>query len=590
MENAGLITFTETLMLLDPKRGSREREYEWISNASHELAHQWFGNLVTMAWWDDIWLNEGFATWAARKIAARFEPRWHEERTELAERNQALEADSLVSARQIRQPITVPDDILNVFDGITYNKGASVLNMFEGYVGSEVFQRGVRAYLAQHAFRNATSTDFAAAISATAGKDVGPALATFLEQPGTPELTTTLVCDQGAPRLAVTQRRYLPPGAAAPGEHKPWIVPVCVAFDRGGKRAETCALLDATTGSVALDAPSCPRWVMPNVDGRGYYRVAYSPADVLALRDRGWAQLRPVERLAVFFDAANGALLGKQPLAVARSFLPRLLGAGDRASIQAASQLTLAMRGLVPEELQAKYQTWMQRTFGPAARAAGLAPRARDSLDLEVARAALVNTAATLGGDPVLAAAAVRMAAGWRDLPQAMRGEVIAIAANASATVFQRLLGEVTTEPDRTRRQQLFIALAMVRDVTRQRAALALLLDPKVDIRETQWMLYLPTREANRVVAQQFFKDHKDEILKRIPSEGTASGQATLAFVFTQSCEPARRDEIAGYVMSTFAKMDGGIRVAQQAVESMDQCIARRGLVEPELRAWLGKP
>ncbi|MBC7977845.1 MAG: M1 family peptidase, partial [Myxococcales bacterium] len=198
MENAGLITYTETLMLIDPKRASREREYRWISVAAHEIAHQWFGNLVTMAWWDDIWLNEGFANWVGRKIAARFEPSWHEERAEVGQRNEALEADSLVSARQIRQPIAVPDDILNVFDGITYNKGASVLNMFEGYVGSDVFQRGVRAYLAQHTFRNATSTDFAAAISAAAGKDVGPAFATFLEQPGTPELTATLVCDQGA--------------------------------------------------------------------------------------------------------------------------------------------------------------------------------------------------------------------------------------------------------------------------------------------------------------------------------------------------------------------------------------------------------
>ncbi|MBC7974548.1 MAG: ERAP1-like C-terminal domain-containing protein, partial [Myxococcales bacterium] len=180
--------------------------------------------------------------------------------------------------------------------------------------------------------------------------------------------------------------------------------------------------------------------------------------------------------------------------------------------------------------------------------------------------------------------------AGWRDLPEAMRGEVLAIAVNASAPVFQRLLGEVQTEPDRTRRRELFTALATVSDVTRQRTVLALLLDPKVDIRETQWMLFQPNREANRAVAQQFFQDHKDEILERIPSEGTASGQALLAFVFTQSCEPARREEIASYAMATFAKMDGGIRIVQQAVEAMDQCIARRGLVEPAIRAWLGKP
>ena len=141
---------------------------------AHELAHQWFGDLVTTAWWDDIWLNEGFANWMENKITARLEPSWHTELEELDMRTHALDADALVSARQIRQPIEAPGDILNVFDGITYNKGASVLNMFESYVGTEPFRRGVRAYLQARAFGNATSADFVAAISKAAGKDLAP--------------------------------------------------------------------------------------------------------------------------------------------------------------------------------------------------------------------------------------------------------------------------------------------------------------------------------------------------------------------------------------------------------------------------------
>src|SRR5262245_39244885 len=202
MENVGLITFTETSMLLDPRRAAKEREYAWIFIAAHELGHQWFGDLVTMKWWDDIWLNEGFANWVERKISAKFEPKWHEELAEVAGRNLALEADSLVSARQIRQPIVTPDDILNAFDGITYNKGASILNMFEGYLGPEVFLRGVREYVKAHTFGNATSSDFAAAISKASGKDVTAAFATFLEQPGAPEITATLACDKGQPPRA----------------------------------------------------------------------------------------------------------------------------------------------------------------------------------------------------------------------------------------------------------------------------------------------------------------------------------------------------------------------------------------------------
>ncbi|HEX7839448.1 MAG TPA: M1 family metallopeptidase, partial [Kofleriaceae bacterium] len=239
MENVGLITFAETILLLDPAHGSREREYAWVFIAAHELAHQWFGDLVTTAWWDDIWLNEGFASWVERKISARFEPAWHEDLAEVGVRSSALEDDSLVSARQIRQPIATTDDILNAFDGITYNKGASVLNMFEGYLGPDVFLRGVRDYLARHAFGNATSTEFAAAISKVAGKDFSAAFATFLEQPGAPEITATLACERDRPpRIALSQRRYVPPGAPAPSATRPWIVPVCAAFDRGGKRGE----------------------------------------------------------------------------------------------------------------------------------------------------------------------------------------------------------------------------------------------------------------------------------------------------------------------------------------------------------------
>ncbi|HEX3762004.1 MAG TPA: M1 family metallopeptidase, partial [Kofleriaceae bacterium] len=190
MENAGLITYTETAILRDAK-ASRQRQLGWISVASHELAHQWFGDLVTMAYWDDIWLNEGFASWMARKIVARFEPAWRDDQSELNTRDAALDSDSLVNARQIRQPIKKQDDIFTAFDRITYDKGASILNMFESYLGADTFQRGVRDYIAARAWGNATSTDFVAAISKAAGKDVGPAFATFLEQPGTPEITAT---------------------------------------------------------------------------------------------------------------------------------------------------------------------------------------------------------------------------------------------------------------------------------------------------------------------------------------------------------------------------------------------------------------
>ncbi|HSR96128.1 MAG TPA: M1 family aminopeptidase, partial [Kofleriaceae bacterium] len=560
-----------------------------VGIVAHELAHQWFGDLVTTAWWDDIWLNEGFANWIERKISARFEPRWHEELSEVGVRNQALGADSLVSARQIRQPIVTPDDILNAFDGITYDKGASILNMFEGYLGHDVFVQGVREYVQGHAFGSATSSEFAAAISKASGKDVNAAFATFLEQPGAPEITATLACEKGqAPRIALSQQRYVPPGSPAPAATKPWIVPVCVAYDRAGKRGEACTLLDAQTGSMALDAPSCPRWMMPNLDGRGYYRNAYTPAQVTALRDAAWPQLKPTERNVVLFDTTEATLHGKLPLPLALSFVPRLLAAGDRFSVIAALRIPTGVNELITDELRPSYEAWLRRTFGDAARRSGLSPRAGDSLDVETVRGNLLNAVGAIARDPALTSEAVKLAARWRDLPQAIRGTVLQLAAQASPAVFARLVEEVRNEPDRSRREDIFAALASSREPAQQRAALALILDPSLDIRETQFMLFAPDRASTRLVAQQFVRDHREAIMKRIPSDGTTQGQAWLAFVLTGPCAPDTRDEVVSYVNTHFANLPGGARTVKQAVETLDQCIALRKVMEPELRAWLG--
>ncbi|MEO7729926.1 MAG: M1 family aminopeptidase, partial [Kofleriaceae bacterium] len=387
MENAGLITYAETLLLMDGK-ASNERRLRWISVAAHELAHQWFGDLVTMAYWDDIWLNEGFASWMGRKVVARFDPSWHEDQGELSTRDTALESDSVVSARQIRQPIATQDDIFTAFDRITYEKGASILNMFESYLGAETFQRGVRDHLAAHAYGNATSTDFAGAISKASGKDVSAAFATFLEQAGTPELTATLGCEGGKATVALAQQRYLPPGSGTATATRPWIVPVCVAYDNGGKRAEACTQLEAATGALALETKACPRWVMPNVNARGYYRDHYSAAQVTALRDEAWPQLSWTERRAILFDLSDAVATGQLPLPLALSIIPKMLAGGDRFSVGPAIALVDRLARMVPAELLPRYEAWMRQTFGPGARKAGLAPRDADTLDLELTREA----------------------------------------------------------------------------------------------------------------------------------------------------------------------------------------------------------
>jgi len=595
MENAGLITYTETLILVDHLKASQARRHRWAVVAAHEIAHQWFGNLVTMRYWDDIWLNEGFANWVESKVASKVDPSYREDQGELGVRNSALDDDVLVSARQIRQPIEVPDDILTAFDGITYNKGASVLGMFESYLGPEVFRNGVREYLAAHAYGNATSKDFAAAIakaSGAKGKDIEAAFASFLDRPGAPEITAKLVCQgQGAKASAsieLSQRRYVPPGAPTPPASTPWIVPVCVVYDKGGgARGEACTLLSTETGSLTLEAKACPRWTMPNVDGRGYYRSAYTNAQVTALRDEAWPKLSWTERRALYHDVAEAVSTGRLPLQLALSFVPKLLAGNDRFTVGPALGLSSGVDSLVPDELRNKYEYWLRTTFGPGAAKVGFVPKDADTLDIESTRSQLIGTVAWIAREPALVAEAVKLAERWRELPQSIRGLVLSIAVDAKPEIFDRILKDVATEPDRSRRQEMFGALAGVRDLGRQKLALALVLEPKLDIRETDGMLFGGSTEANRVVARQFFRDNHVAILKRIPQDETASPIAGWSSLFTGTCKADERDAIAAYVTQTFGPLPGGIRLVKQNIEEMDQCIARRKLLDPEIRAWL---
>jgi alanyl aminopeptidase len=585
MENPGLVTYSENYLLIDPAHPSWERRLHYVVGAAHELAHQWFGDYVTSAWWDDIWLNEGFANWMEGKITARFEPSWHYELAAFGMRESALGADSIVTARQVRQPIESVDDILTAFDGITYDKGASVLAMFEAYVGPDTFQKGVREYLKAKAYGTATSADFVAAVSAAAGKDLGPAFSTFLDQPGEPEITATIDCKGGA-KVNLSQQRFVPPGSPQPPAGKPWIVPVCVAYEKAGKRAEACTLLDAPQGSIAL--PSCPRWVMPNVDARGYYVAKLTAAQATALRDEAWPLLSWTERSLVDATVINAASRGSLPLVLALSFVPKMLAGGDRFTIGAALGFPLSLERWVADDQRPKYEAFIRTTFGPGAAKLGFDAKPADDLDAEETRVGLVSAAAWQGRDPDLVKRAIELAAHWRDLPAAIRGLVLEIAVDASAEIGAQVEGEVAQEKDRRKRQEMIGALSAIRDPKRYEAALALMLDPKVDFRETMWMLYGGQTEATRAVAQAFYRAHEAEIIKRMPKDETAGEVAGMAWIFTATCDAARRDDIAEYVTKHFAGMPGGERTVKQAIEGMDQCIASRKLVEPAVRGWLG--
>ncbi len=217
MENVGAITFRERLLLVDPERASLGVRKQVTGILAHEIAHMWFGNLVTMKWWDDIWLNEGFATWAESKPVAVWRPEWNVQHDEASATQSALGLDALRSTRPIRTKVETPEEINEVFDGIAYEKSAAVLRMIEGFVGPETFRKGVSAYLAKYAFGNAAGEDFWTEVTGVTGRPIDRIMQSFVEQPGAPVVSVRTKCTGTTTEIALAQERFIgAPGAQAP--------------------------------------------------------------------------------------------------------------------------------------------------------------------------------------------------------------------------------------------------------------------------------------------------------------------------------------------------------------------------------------
>jgi alanyl aminopeptidase len=601
MENAGMITVTESDMLFDPQKLSWGNKHSYVATAGHEIAHQWFGDLVTMVYWDDIWLNEGFATWLENKLTAQFEPAWHEEVSDIDTRARALAADSIVTARAVREPIVTQDDIANVFDWITYQKGATVLNMFESYVGPEKFQQGVRDYINARAMGNATSTDFVAAISKAGGVDVSAGFSSFLDQPGAPEIELAVTCGKGKPRIDLAQQRYVGLGSPEPEANKPWTVPVCVVFDKAGQRGEACTLMSTETSSFELDTKSCPRWVLGNANGRGMYRMRYTLAQATALRDEAWDKLTWTERRALFAAVQTGTegvpramkksvtkkAPAKLPLALALSFVPKMLAGGDRFTIGDASELAGGFDWYVSEDLRPKYEGWIRTTFGAGASKVGLVAAPNEDLDAERVRGQLLGLVAWVGRDPDLVKQASDLVPGWHDMPAAIRGLVLKVAADASPDLHAKLIRDVKSESSRAHRGEMINAIGSVRDAKRYEAALELTLDPKFDFRESSTLLVTFENEPMRQVSERFVRAHADVLLDRMPKESATGEGGLFIHVMTASCDETKREEIEKFLRGTVGKLPGGKRDVDQGMEELDHCIAYKKTLDPELKAWL---
>ena len=580
MENAGLITFRDASLLVDATTATLGQRIGVRGTIAHELAHQWFGDLVTMRWWDDLWLNESFASFLATRTLHAVKPELEVELGQVRDRSEVLYADGLASTRRIRQPIASTDDITNAFDGITYEKGEAVLAMVERFVGEEAFRGGLHAYLEAHAGGNATTADLVSALSTAARRDLSALFASFLDQPGAPLIVARATCDGGKGAIAIEQSRWLPYGSTAE-KGQLWTVPVCARAEVGGKVIDACTLLDARTGTLPL--PGCAAWVMPDADGRGYYRSTLDPADLARLRDRGTKHLTTAERVALAGDLEaafrSGALSSVDAL---RAVEPLAKDAHGAVALTPLSLYRFVAEEALGAPSRAKLGAYVRRLYAPAVRSLGFRATPGESTWRALARTAVLTFMAKDVGDPAVLAEGARLGRAYLGLggdgrihPEAVDPDLAGLAmasavreASGDARVYEAVKGALERSNDAAQRKSFLVALASTRDARLVANALDLALDP--GLRKNERLVTLTTLladTATRDLAWGWLVTHFDALAPALPDRYPGFVPRALRF-----CDEARAREVEAFFAPRMPKYTGGTRNLAQAVEAIGSC------------------
>jgi alanyl aminopeptidase len=591
MEHPGLVSYAQQWILRDPDEDSIPRQRGFASVCAHELAHMWFGDLVTMQWWDDLWLNESFATWMQARIIHRLQPDWDQDVQVVQRRNGALGADSLRSARQIRQPIEVVDDVGAAFDGITYAKGASVLNMFEGHIGESAFRQGVRAYIRRHADGNATAADFMGALEKAAGGEVTRALTTFLNQNGAPQIAMEMNCPaEGRPSLSLRQQRYLPQGSTA-GPPQKWRVPVCVIHGAGEKRVRQCMLLTDSQATMELEAESCPDWFIPNADYAGYYRSQVPIETLDALFEDGGERLSVPEQVGLLADMRAMVLAGYLTHGEVMSRLPQLLAMDNRHVLAGATGVAQGAKDIVPDELKDIYASFIGDLFGRQARSLGWVPAAEEDDDTRLLRPALVGLVALTGKDPHLIAAAKRLAGNWMEDRSAVDPQLVGLvlqvaARNGDEAFWNQLYAQAQENKDERTRGLLIGAMGNFMERSLVEKNLAIVLTDEFELFEVGGLAVGALgEEEHRAFTYQWMKSNFERLMERLPQ----SAQSTLPSLAGSLCDADSAKDAEAFFTPRLDRIEGGRRALDSTLEQIRLCTVYRAAQRPGIIAFLNE-
>ncbi|MCC6989469.1 MAG: M1 family metallopeptidase [Acidobacteria bacterium] len=581
MENAGAITFRERMLLVDEATASIGVRKSVASVIAHELAHQWFGNLVTMKWWDDIWLNEGFATWAANKPLAAWKPEWQMDVNAAEETQTALGLDVLRSTRAIRTKVETPAEINEVFDPIAYEKTSGVINMVEAFVGPEAFRKGVSAYLTRYSSSNAAGEDFWNEVTRVTEKPVNRVMRSFVDQPGAPVLSVSTACVGGQTKVTVRQRRFDSGVGAKPSAPQAWSLPVCVKTDTG---KTTCELVSDATQSFS--APGCGA-AMVNADARGYYITEYEPAALTALATRS-TPLTGAEKVSLLGDEWRLVRAGRHDvgpfldLAAAFASDPTPSVTGD-----IAGRLGFVSGAIAGEADRTKLNAWIRAKFGPALDAIGIDPKPGDTDEVQTRRGVLMQLLGS-AGDERVRANATALALAYLDrvdsVPPSLIGAALTIAAGAGdAALYDRLVAKMRASaatPDIYYR--LFNVLPAFRDPALVQRTLASTLTDDVRSQDVPTVLAQLFGGSQGEATWAFVQQQWEAITKKV---GVFQGVPYIVGGLGAFCSTERANEVKAFFDAHPAP--AAARSLRQAIERIETCAAIDARQSAPLTAWL---
>ncbi|HEX8713691.1 MAG TPA: M1 family metallopeptidase [Terracidiphilus sp.] len=598
MENFGAITFREQTLLLNPETASIGTQETVAVDVAHEMAHQWFGDLVTMQWWNNVWLNEGFATWMENKTVAAMHPEWNMAQAVAAQEQGALDYDATTTTHPIRaRAANTPGEIEQLFDEISYEKGSDVLLTVENYLGAETFRKGVHAYLAAHEYGNATAQDFWNAQTATSHKPVDRIMQSLIAQPGEPILTF------GTPangEVSVQQQRFFLNPDVKPDLTEKWTLPVCFKTghaDDEPSGGQDCQLLTPETTTLKVPPGSI---FDANAHSMGYYRVAYPEPVFKELLASAESRLTPAERIGLIGDEwalvrSNRASVGDYLNLVTTlksdpnaQVIAAVAGSGGaRVLSSGRGGLITIDRGIAatPEQ-RAQLAAWMRQTFSPELAKLG-EPSPNDSPNKRQLRAMLFYLLGDFGRDREVIAKSTQLAAEYIQNPAqidptlAQTAMVIA-ARNGDEAFFDELqhIYETSTNPEFQ-----IGALRLMADFENpalEKRALEFAISDKVKNQDAAIQLAMPLRNpAQRDLAWNFIQTHWPQVKAELtPEMGEILVSSSGSF-----CSADGRNQVQSFFATH--EVAAASMSLKHAIEQINGCIKLRQSQQANLKTWL---